>query len=122
MTPNGGGEPLPYMLRFRRSVSDVGTTYRRAATRGRPYRQEGKVPRFAVGAGASPALRVDDIRPYESRRERPGTISYALMAAHVRRLTVGGSRPFTCPRAAAGGFEPRRLTERRIQRQSSPRS
>ena len=87
-----------------------------------PGGQVGCVPSLTVGAGASPALRVDDIRPYESRRERPGTISYALMAAHVRRLTVGGSRPFTCPRAAAGGFEPRRLTERRIQRQASPRS
>ena len=41
MTPNGGGEPPPYILRIRRGVSDVGTIHRRAATRGRPYGMTG---------------------------------------------------------------------------------
>ena len=59
-----------------------------------PGGQEGSVPSFTVGAGASPALRVDDIRPYESRRgpsPRPACCGFA-----------GAFRILETPRAGEG--------------------
>ena len=34
---DGGGEPPPYMMRFRRGVAGIGAIHHRAATWGRPY-------------------------------------------------------------------------------------
>ena len=42
-------------------------------------------------------------------------VGHAPTTVHARRLSVGGRRSFDCPRAAAGGTGPRRLTERRVR-------
>ena len=53
--------------------------------------------------------------------KRPSKVSHALITTTARRLPVGGRWFFDCPRAAAGGREPRRLTERRVQMQTRNR-
>ena len=53
--------------------------------------------------------------------QRPGEFTprgqaHAPVTTHARRRIVGGRRPFACPRAAAGGREPRRRVCPDIQR------